>query len=71
MPRQSVNLAPRLVELTMPVQVIWGEKDQIIPAAHAKARPAAAVHLIPEAAHMVHMERADEVNALIEKFIAD
>jgi len=68
---QSVNLAPRLSELIMPVQVIWGEVDQIILAAHVNARPRAAVHVIAEAAHMVHMERADEGNALIEKFIAD
>jgi len=70
--RQSVNLAPRLSELAMPVQVIWGAEDQIIPAAHVKAiQRSAAVHLIPGAAHMVHMEKADEVNALIGKFIAD
>jgi len=70
--RQSVNLAPRLSELTMPVQVIWGEEDRIIPAAYLKVVPrSAAVHLIPKAAHMVHIEKAEHVNALIQKFIGD
>ena len=51
---QSVNLAPRLSEITMPVQVIWGEGDRIIPAAHLKVVPrSAAVHLIPKACALV------------------
>jgi pyruvate dehydrogenase E2 component (dihydrolipoamide acetyltransferase) len=70
--RQSVNLAPRLSELAMPVQVIWGEEDRIIPAAHLNVVPrSVAVHLIPKAAHMVHMEKAEDVNVFIQKFIGD
>ena len=46
--------------------VIWGEHDRIIPAAHAKHAPAgAAVHVLPGAGHMVMMEKAGEVNALV------
>jgi len=68
--RQAVDLAPRLAELGVPLQIIWGEGDQIIPAAHVNGVPAAVrVHLVPGAGHMVHMEKAQEVNELIEVFL--
>lgn len=68
--RQAVDLAPRLAELTVPLQVIWGEGDRIIPAAHVDGVPASVcVHLIAGAGHMVHMEKAQEVNELIEVFL--
>jgi pyruvate dehydrogenase E2 component (dihydrolipoamide acetyltransferase) len=68
--RQAVDLAPRLAELTVPLQVIWGEGDRIIPAAHVNGVPASVrVHLIAGAGHMVHMEKAQEVNELIEVFL--
>ncbi|NIQ26842.1 MAG: alpha/beta fold hydrolase, partial [Gammaproteobacteria bacterium] len=56
-----------LLGLDVPTQVVWGADDQIIPAAHAKAlSDAAKVHVIENAGHMVHMEKASEVNAVIE-----
>jgi pyruvate dehydrogenase E2 component (dihydrolipoamide acetyltransferase) len=68
--RQAVDLVPRLAELTVPLQVIWGEGDRIIPAAHVNGVPASVrVHLIAGAGHMVHMEKAQEVNELIEVFL--
>jgi pyruvate dehydrogenase E2 component (dihydrolipoamide acetyltransferase) len=67
--RQAVELVPRLSDLAMPLQIIWGEGDRIIPAAHANGLPASlVVHLVPGAGHMVHMEKAQEVNELIEAF---
>jgi pyruvate dehydrogenase E2 component (dihydrolipoamide acetyltransferase) len=69
--RQAVDLVPRLTDLTVPLQIIWGESDRIIPAAHASGLPASIrVHLVPGAGHMVHMEKAQEVNQLIEAFLA-
>jgi pyruvate dehydrogenase E2 component (dihydrolipoamide acetyltransferase) len=68
--RQGVELVPRLAELAIPLQIIWGEGDRIIPAAHANGLPASVlVHLIPGAGHMVHMEKAQEVNELIGAFL--
>ena len=50
----------------IPIQVIWGAKDEIIPARQAEALPPSiAVHVLREAGHMPHMERAAEVNRLI------
>jgi pyruvate dehydrogenase E2 component (dihydrolipoamide acetyltransferase) len=68
--RQALELAGRLGELTVPVQVVWGRQDQIIPARHAEGLPAGIpVHVFDDAGHMVHMERAAEVNDLIGRHI--
>jgi pyruvate dehydrogenase E2 component (dihydrolipoamide acetyltransferase) len=67
--RQALNLADGLPRLKVPAQVIWGREDQIIPTGHAAGLPATVpVHLIDAAGHMVHMEKAAEVNALIRAF---
>ncbi|MBV8356555.1 MAG: acetoin dehydrogenase dihydrolipoyllysine-residue acetyltransferase subunit [Deltaproteobacteria bacterium] len=69
--RQAVDLVPRIADLAVPLQIIWGESDRIIPAAHMNGLPASVrVHLIPGAGHMVHMEKAQEVNELIEDFLS-
>ena len=68
---QTLQLGGRLSELSSPAQVIWGAADQIIPASHADDVPEGiAVHRIDGAGHMAHMERASEVNKLIEALIA-
>ena len=65
--RQALQLSGRLGELTVPVQVIWGRQDQIIPVRHSDGLPARVrVHLFDDAGHMVHREKAAEVNQLIE-----
>lgn len=68
---QSVSLRDRLSELSVPVQVIWGDADRILPPSHAANLPeSVSVHVIDGAGHMVHMEKAAEVNALIEENLA-
>jgi pyruvate dehydrogenase E2 component (dihydrolipoamide acetyltransferase) len=52
-----------------PSLVIWGREDQVIPAAHAGNLTGAEVHVIEGAGHMVFMEKASEVNALIKAHI--
>ena len=69
--RQSLLLADRLTELAAPAQAIWGVEDQIVPVAHAEHLPEGiAVHRLDGAGHMAHMERAAQVNQLIETLIA-
>lgn len=58
--RTQLDLPPGV-----PVMVIWGERDRIIPAAHATVLTSAAVHVLPDAGHMVMMEAAKEVNRLL------
>ena len=54
----------------MPVTVVWGRGDRIIPAAQAEAVTGAVRHLIDDAGHMPQMERPAEVQAAIEETIA-
>jgi pyruvate dehydrogenase E2 component (dihydrolipoamide acetyltransferase) len=68
---QRLSLRERLGELAMPVQIIWGADDQILPAAHARDLPQAITcHILENAGHMPHMERAPEVSTLIGNFVA-
>jgi len=68
---QRVGLAAALDGLKMPVQLIWGRNDRIIPVAHAEALAGRLpVHILDAAGHLPHMEKSGEVNRLIARFIA-
>jgi len=54
----------------IPVTVLWGRADQIIPAAQAESVTGAVRHVIDGAGHMPQMERPAEVQAAIEETIA-
>jgi pyruvate dehydrogenase E2 component (dihydrolipoyllysine-residue acetyltransferase) len=67
---QSSVMRDELSRLEMPVQVIWGSEDRIIPARHAEGLPdAVQVRVLEGAGHMVHMEKAAQVNRLLENFL--
>jgi pyruvate dehydrogenase E2 component (dihydrolipoamide acetyltransferase) len=69
--RQARVLAGELGDGSVPVLVIWGEDDAIIPAAHAEAAPGRAeTRVLPGVGHSPHMEAAGEVNRLLEGFLA-
>ena len=68
--RQSANLADALKSSGVPTLVIWGAEDKIVPSGHAKAASGATVEIIDGAGHMVQMEQASKVNALIKSGIA-
>jgi pyruvate dehydrogenase E2 component (dihydrolipoamide acetyltransferase) len=64
--RQAAQPGLRLDPGTVPVTVVWGSDDRVIPVAHADAVPDGAVVVVLEkAGHMVQMERATEVNELL------
>jgi pyruvate dehydrogenase E2 component (dihydrolipoamide acetyltransferase) len=64
---QQVSLRDRLGAVRVPVQVIWGEEDRILPAHHAEGlAPAVGVTRLSGAGHIVHMEKAAEVNARVK-----
>jgi len=68
--QQAVNLVAALRALTMPVQMIWGRDDRIVPVAHAAlASPPADVHVLDDVGHLPHMEKAGEVNRLIRTIV--
>ena len=68
--RQALDLRPALGALSVPVQLIWGSDDRIIPLAHAEALAGKLpVHIVDDAGHLPHMEKSGEVNRLIGRFI--
>jgi pyruvate dehydrogenase E2 component (dihydrolipoamide acetyltransferase) len=68
---QREALAALVPALAMPVQIVWGRDDRIIPVAHAEALAGRVpVHLLDNAGHLPHMEKANEVNRLIAALVA-
>ncbi|PWC36601.1 acetoin dehydrogenase [Azospirillum sp. TSO35-2] len=69
--RQASVLTGPIADAKPPTLVVWGEEDRVIPAAHAQAlADTAQVAVIPGAGHMVQMEAAGKVNALLKDHIA-
>jgi pyruvate dehydrogenase E2 component (dihydrolipoamide acetyltransferase) len=54
----------------VPVTVVWGSADRVIPSGQAESVTGAARHVLDGAGHMPHMERPAEVRAAIEEAIA-
>ena len=54
----------------VPVTVVWGSEDRIIPPAQAESVAGAVRYLLEGTGHMPHMERPTEVQAAIEEAIA-
>ena len=64
---QTVALRHVLKRITMPTKVIWGRRDSIIPATHARQLPGAvALHTVC-CGHMPQLEEARLVAALISE----
>jgi pyruvate dehydrogenase E2 component (dihydrolipoamide acetyltransferase) len=70
--RQHLDLVDRLKQLAVPVQLIWGRDDRIIPVAQAEALTSRfAVHILEATGHLPHLEKAGEVSRLIRQFIEE
>jgi pyruvate dehydrogenase E2 component (dihydrolipoamide acetyltransferase) len=68
--RQQLALADRIAGLALPVQIIWGREDRIIPVAQAEAlRSRLPVHILTGIGHLPHMEKAAETSRLVQSFI--
>jgi pyruvate dehydrogenase E2 component (dihydrolipoamide acetyltransferase) len=67
--RQAANLSEGLTAAAVPVLVIAGAEDKIIPVAHAKGVAGARVEIIEGAGHMPQMEQAGKVNAFIKAHV--
>lgn len=66
---QALDLAGRLAELDVPVTVVWGGADRIIPPPSAPPGPWP-LRVVDGAGHMVHMESPHAVLEVIEGVIA-
>ena len=65
--KQTVDLRAALASMSIPIQVIWGSADQIIPAEHARGLPDnVTVNVLDGFGHLVQVEAASEVNKLLQ-----
>ena len=68
--RQSETPGLELEGRGLPVLVVWGRDDRIIPASHAaNAPPGATVEVFDDTGHMAMMEKASDVNALLKRHV--
>lgn len=68
--RQANDLVEAITALRVPVQLIWGRDDRIIPVAQAEALASRLpLHVLDATGHLPHMERSAEVNRLLRRFI--
>ena len=66
---QREGIGELAAHLPMPVQLIWGRDDRIIPVAQGEALATRLpLHILEAAGHLPHMEKAAEVNRLIAEF---
>lgn len=67
---QLVAVGSALGDLDLPILVVWGADDGVIPSRHASGAPAGAqVTLLDGVGHSPHMEAASEVNRLLAGFL--
>ncbi len=64
--RQKIALRATLAGLSLPLAVIWGREDRVIPAAQAEGlAPPERLHLLDHVGHMAHLEQSAEVARVI------
>lgn len=65
--KQAADLRDALAGTKVPVRILWGEVDQILPPAHGDGLPGSVkVTKVGKVGHMGHMEVAGDVNKAIE-----
>lgn len=59
---------------TMPMAVVWGREDQVLPVRHssnvAALAPEAAVTVLPDSGHFPHRDHPEEFAGLLDRFVA-
>jgi pimeloyl-ACP methyl ester carboxylesterase len=67
------DIRPLLARWQQPVTLVWGEKDQIVPAANARILqqlwPQAEVHILPKCGHVPMIEKQHEFQAITQEFL--
>lgn len=71
---QSVVLINRLSEIIMPTLIIWGTRDEVVPAKHAYATaaliPDCHLHVFKGGRHNVYRQRFAEFSSLLQSFLS-
>ena len=73
--RSAIDRSADLTSLKMPLLVVWGRQDLLVPVAHAlavrEARPDAEVRIFDRCGHWPQVEHAEEFNHLLATFLPD
>jgi pimeloyl-ACP methyl ester carboxylesterase len=68
---QSLDLRSALATLMLPVRVVWGMQDRILPARHADGLPGrVAVHRFARVGHLPHVEARDDAAWIVAQQVA-
>jgi pimeloyl-ACP methyl ester carboxylesterase len=71
--RERPDSAQTLAEIDVPVLILHGADDQIIPAKSAKKEQEAISHaqieIIPDAGHLLNLEQPEQFNAAMKRFV--
>jgi pimeloyl-ACP methyl ester carboxylesterase len=71
----NFDAAPGPLPCRRPALVLWGDRDRVVPAAHAQrfARdiPGAKLHVFEDCGHFPQVERAESFNQQVAAFVAD
>jgi 4,5:9,10-diseco-3-hydroxy-5,9,17-trioxoandrosta-1(10),2-diene-4-oate hydrolase len=71
--RPEWQVLDRLSQISAPLMCLWGEQDNVIPISHSglikNAIPQSLVRTLPQCGHWPHMEKADEFNTLLTRFL--
>ena len=71
---EATSLMSRLASTSLPVLLIWGARDRLLPVARAREAhgllPSARLEVIEEAGHSPQAERPEQFNHILEDFLA-
>lgn len=68
---QGVLPVDDVAKLPVPISLIWGEADAVVPVAQARAVPATiATHVLPDVGHFPHVEAVETVARIIAQAVA-
>lgn len=73
MSKREADVPREMSRVTVPILVIWGKKDRVVPvsdaAKHVRDLPNARLEIIDSAGHLPHEEEPELVNHLITNFL--
>jgi pimeloyl-ACP methyl ester carboxylesterase len=65
---QGLDLRDALAALRIPVSIVWGQRDRVLPPRHADGLPGRmALHRFADAGHLPHVEALDEVAEIVAR----
>ncbi len=68
-------LLDELPRLPMPVLVVWGERDRVVPASHARSAVGRLARgqmaIVPDCGHLPQLEQADHFSAVLTRFLTE